>query len=139
MRQTLAALALALVAAGCEAQPKAMTGREFFDQFQKAEKATDADAVWNLLPEERRKNLISGAKAETKSTDVGDEKLGKDRLKRQLEGKPSALLNATFVEEKSQAEQVILVVEIPGAGKKEIALVREGGSLRVRWDDKTGI
>ena len=143
MRSMMAAAALAVLAVGCDTKSQA-TGREFMEKFQKAEKAKDSEAIWGMLTKDSRDSLIASAKAEKGTPDKSksgdsDEKLGRDKLAKQLEGRSTPLLNGTYVEERSQGDQIILVVEVEGKNRKEIPLVREGGSLRIRWDDKSGL
>ncbi len=160
MRTWIPALAVVALAVGCDSKVnQASTGKEFLEKFQKAEKDKDSEKIWNMLAKESREDRVSSAKkdlekakaspeeAEKLKKDLGmkedpmaagAEKIAQAKLTKQLE-KPTELLTAKFVEEKTQGNEVILVVEVDGKGKREIPLVREGESLHVRWDEKSGL
>ncbi|MBI2899052.1 MAG: hypothetical protein HYY17_02635 [Planctomycetes bacterium] len=160
MRTWISGIALALAAVGCDSKPDQTTAKGFLERFQQAEKAKDAPALWGLLAKQSREERVSAARRElddAKKSAEAAEKLKKQyglaedpakmeaeafaraKLAKQVEGGPTDLLAAKFVEERTQGEQVILVVEIPGKGRREISLVREEETLRVKWDEKGGI
>jgi len=153
MRTWIAGIVLPFVAVGCSPK-EAKSGREFLEKFQEAERARDGSAVWNLIAKESREALmaetrkeVDGAKGKPEAaeklkeryglkedpTQMDLEKLTQARLGKELEAHPTGLIQAKFVEEKEQGEQVVLVVEIEGKGKKEIGLLREEGTLRMKW------
>lgn len=158
MHVLIPAVALAVFAVGCDLpQEKVTTAKDFLAKFQEAEKGKDGKVLWNLLSKDFRNQHITTARTELEQAKASPEaadrikkeyglkddpaKMGEDKLAqamvlKQLEKHPSDLLEAKFVEERPQGEQVVMVVDIPNKGKQDIILVKEEGSLKINLETK---
>ncbi len=149
MKRWTVAAALAMALSACSGMKGPNTGQEFFTKMNDAAKKKDVDTLWRLLAKKSRDNLVNEMKDEAAaakknrpiknplskkskaSKTPSAEDLGKELLGAYLE---AGLLvrGETFVEEKAEGNQVIVVTKNADKTTYEIVLVREESGLR--WD-----